>query len=107
LGVNEIRKMNMKVANEIIEEIRTIPGISIFGPKDEKLRSSIVSFAIDSVSPKVMVSRLEKNGIIVAERDIVGGGKKKAVRASPHFFNTTNEVSTLVQNIKNIQNMFG
>ena len=107
LGVSEIRKMNMKVANEIIEEIRTIPGISIFGPKDEKLRSSIVSFAIDSVSPKVMVSRLEKNGIIVAERDIVGGGKKKAVRASPHFFNATNEVSTLVQNIKNIQNMFG
>lgn len=107
LGVNEIRKMNMKVANEIIEEIRTIPAISIFGPEDEKLRSSIVSFVLDSVSPKVMVSRLGENGIIVAERDIVGGGKKKAVRASPHFFNTPNEVSTLVQNIKNIQNMFG
>jgi cysteine desulfurase / selenocysteine lyase len=107
LGVNEIRKMNMKVASEIIEEIRKIPAISIFGPKDEKLRSSIVSFAIDSISPKVIVSRLEKDGIIVAERDIDGGGKKKAVRASPHFFNTTNEVSTLVQNIKNIQNMFG
>jgi selenocysteine lyase/cysteine desulfurase len=54
-----------------------------------------------------MVSKLEENGIIVAERDIVGGGKKKAVRASPHFFNTLDEVSTLVQNIKNIQNMFG
>jgi selenocysteine lyase/cysteine desulfurase len=49
-----------------------------------------------------MVSRLEENGIIVAERDIIGGGKKKAVRASPHFFNTSNEVSTLTQNIKNI-----
>jgi cysteine desulfurase/selenocysteine lyase len=97
----------MKVANEIIEEIRTIPGISIFGPEDEKLRSSIVSFVLDSPSPKVMVSRLEENGIIVAERDIIGGGKKKAVRASPHFFNTSNEVSTLTQNIKNIQNMFG
>jgi selenocysteine lyase/cysteine desulfurase len=50
---------------------------------------------------------LEKNGIIVAERDIVGGGKKKAIRATPHFFNATNEASRLVQNIKNIQNMFG
>ena len=84
-----------------------IPGISIFGPEDEKLRSSIVSFVLDSVSPKVMVSRLEENGIIVAERDIIGGGKKKAVRASPHFFNTSNEVSTLTRDIKNIQNMFG
>ena len=107
MGIDTIRKMNMKVANEMIEQLRTIPGISIFGPENEKLRSSIVSFETDSVVPKVMVSRLEENGIVVAERDIIGGGKKKAVRASPHFFNTSDEVSTLVQNIKNIQNMFG
>ena len=107
MGIDTIRKMNMKVANEMIEQLRTIPGISIFGPENERLRSSIVSFDTDSVVPKVMVSRLEENGIVVAERDIIGGGKKKAVRASPHFFNTSDEVSTLVQNIKNIQNMFG
>lgn len=107
VGIEAIRKMNMKIANEIIEQLRSIPGVSIFGPEDEKLRSSIVSFSTDSVLPKVMVSRLEENGILVAERDIVAGGKKKAVRASPHFFNTLDEVSTVVQNIKNIQNMFG
>lgn len=107
MGIDTIRRMNMKVANEMIEQLRTIPGVSIFGPENEKLRSSIVSFDTDSVVPNVMVSRLEENGIVVAERDIVGGGKKKAVRASPHFFNTSDEVSTLIQNIKNIQNMFG
>ena len=107
LGVNTIRKMNMKIANELVEELGRIPGISIFGPEDEKIRSSIVSFTIDSVNPKKIVSGLEERGIIVAERDIVGGGKKKAVRASPHFFNDLNEVSTFVQNIKNIQNMLG
>ena len=107
VGIETIRKMNMKIANEMIEQLGTIPGVLMFGPEDEKLRSSIVSFGTDSVLPKVIVSRLEENGIIVAERDIVGGGKKKAVRASPHFFNTLDEVSTLVQNIKNIQNMFG
>ena len=107
LGVNTIRKMNMKIANELVEELGRIPGISIFGPEDEKIRSSIVSFTIDSVNPKKIVSGLEERGIIVAERDIVGGGKKKAVRASPHFFNDLSEVSTFVQNIKNIQNILG
>jgi cysteine desulfurase/selenocysteine lyase len=107
LGVNAIRKMNMKIANVITEELRTIPNISIFGPEDEKLRTSIVSFAIDSVSPKITVSSLQEKGIIVAERDVVGGGKKKAVRASPHFFNAPNEASTFVENIKIIQNMLG
>jgi cysteine desulfurase / selenocysteine lyase len=100
LGVNTIRKMNMKIANELVQDLRRIPGISIFGPEDEKVRSSIVSFTIDSVNPKTIVSSLEEKGIIVAERDIVGGGKKKAVRASPHFFNDLSEVSTFVQNIK-------
>jgi len=107
LGVNNIRKMNMDVANEIIEGLGKIRGISIFGPEDEKLRTSIVSFVIDSVSPKITVSSLQERGIIVAERDIVGGGKKKAVRASPHFFNTSNEASTFIQDIKIIQNMLG
>ena len=107
LGVNNIRKMNMDVANEIIEGLGKIRGISIFGPEDEKLRTSIVSFVIDSVSPKITVSSLQERGIIVAERDIVGGGRKKAVRASPHFFNTSNEASTFIQDIKIIQNMLG
>jgi len=107
LGVNNIRKMNMEVANEIIKGLGKIRGISIFGPEDEKLRTSIVSFVIDSVSPKITVSSLQEKGIIVAERDIVGGGKKKAVRASPHFFNTSNEASTFIQDIKIIQNMLG
>ena len=107
LGVNTIRKMNMKIANELVQDLRRIPGISSFGPEDEKVRSSIVSFTIDSVKPKTIVSSLEEKGIIVAERDIVGGGKKKAVRASPHFFNDLSEVSTFVQNIKNIQNILG
>ena len=107
LGVNNIRKMNMDVANEIIEGLGKIRGISIFGPEDEKLRTSIVSFVLDSVSPKITVSSLQEKGIIVAERDIVGGGKKKAVRASPHFFNSSNEGSTFIQDIKIIQNMLG
>jgi cysteine desulfurase/selenocysteine lyase len=107
LGVSTIRKMNMKIANELVQDLGRIPGISIFGPEDEKIRSSIVSFTIDSVNPKKIVSGLEERGIIVAERDIVGGGKKKAVRASPHFFNDLNEVSTFAQNMKNIQNMLG
>jgi cysteine desulfurase/selenocysteine lyase len=107
LGINTIRKMNMKVANGIIEHLKTISGVSIFGPEDEKLRTSIVSFAIDSINPNNMVSTLQEKGIIVAERDVVGGGRKKAVRASPHFFNISNEASELVENIRVIQNILG
>src|SRR6185312_12363708 len=98
LGVNTIRKMNMKIANELVEELGRIPGISIFGPEDEKIRSSIVSFTIDSVNPKKIVSGLEERGINVAKRNIFWSCKKKAVATSSKFFNDLNEVSTFVQN---------
>jgi len=107
LGISTIRNMNMKVANEIIEQLKTISGVSIFGPEDEKLRTSIVSFGLDSINPKNMVASLAERGIIVAERDIVGGGRKKAVRASPHFFNVSDEGSEFIENIKAFQNMSG
>lgn len=107
LGISTIRKMNMKVANEIIEQLKSISGVSLFGPEDEKLRASIVSFALDSINPKNIVATLQERGIIVAERDVVGGGRKKAVRASPHFFNVSDEGSEFVENIKAIQNMSG
>ena len=55
MGIDTIRKMNMKVANEMIEQLRTIPGVSIFVPEDEKLRSSIV-FLIQTLYFQVFVS---------------------------------------------------
>jgi len=45
---------------------------------------------------------LEDYGIIVAERDIEGSGKKKVVRASPHFYNDQSEVERFVRSLNMI-----
>ena len=44
--------------------------------------------------------KLEKEGIIMAERDLLNG--KKIVRASPHFFNNEEEIMKTIRVIKNI-----
>jgi len=44
-----------------------------------------------------LVTRLEKENIILAVRDIFS---KKIIRASPHFFNTESEIHTVVDAIK-------
>jgi cysteine desulfurase / selenocysteine lyase len=43
LGINTVRKMNITIANELRNELRKLPNIQIFGPDDEKLRTSILS----------------------------------------------------------------
>lgn len=107
LGINNIRKKNLKVANVLRDELAKIPNIKIHGPEEESLRTSIVSFSTVSsssghskVDSKVIVHRLEQDNIIFAERDI--GSGKKVVRAAPHFFNTEEEAENVAGCIKYI-----
>ena len=99
LGMSNIRTKNMKVANLLRNELDKIPDVKIYGPEDDKLRTSIVSFTTTKVS-KTIVDKLEDNEIIFAERDV--GGGTKAVRASPHFFNSEEEALRVIEQIKQI-----
>ena len=107
LGIENIRKKNLKIANVLRDELAKIPNIKIHGPDDENLRTSIVSFSPVSssstysrVDSRTIVNKLEQNEIIFAERDI--GGGMKVVRAAPHFFNTEEEAVRAARYIKDI-----
>jgi cysteine desulfurase/selenocysteine lyase len=100
LGMNNIRRKNMKVANALRGELAKMKGVMLYGPEDENLRTSIVSFSSNNKEAKTIIDKLVENEIIFAERDV--GGGKKAVRASPHFFNTEEESVRSIEQIKNI-----
>jgi cysteine desulfurase/selenocysteine lyase len=100
LGMNNIRRKNMKVANALRSELAKMKDVMLYGPEDENLRTSIVSFSSNNKEAKTIVDKLVENEIIFAERDV--GGGKKAVRASPHFFNTEEESVRSIEQIKNI-----
>jgi cysteine desulfurase / selenocysteine lyase len=107
LGIENIRKKNLKIANVLRDELAKIPNIKIHGPDDENLRTSIVSFSPVSssstysiVDSRTIVNKLEQNEIIFAERDI--GGGMKVVRAAPHFFNTEEEAVRAAHYLKDI-----
>ncbi len=99
LGIENIREMNMKVADALREEVSKIKGAEMIGPADEKLRSSIVAFTLPK-DADYMVRKLAESNIVLAERDI--GGGKKAVRAAPHFFNTEQEAADVASEIRRL-----
>ncbi len=100
IGIGSIRDMNMRVARVLREEISKIPGVELYGPEDEDKRSSIVTFMPPRGSnSSEIVKRLEQNSIVLAARDM---GGKKAVRASPHFFNSEEEAMTASSYIKDL-----
>jgi cysteine desulfurase/selenocysteine lyase len=98
IGLEDIRKRNMKVANRLREEIAKISGVKLYGPDDENMRTSIVTFMAPADSSTI-VKKLEQNSIIFAARDV---GGKKAVRAAPHFFNSEEEAATAASYVKSL-----
>ena len=98
VGLEQVRKRNMKVANALRYEIGKMSGVKVYGPDDEDRRTSIVTFTATADSSAI-VKKLEQNGIIFAARDI---GGKKAVRASPHFFNSEEEAATAASYVKSL-----
>lgn len=100
IGLDNIRKMNMKVAIALREEIGKIPNTKIYGPDDENKRTSIVTFTTSVADSSTIVKKLEQDRIIFATRDI--GGGRKAVRAAPHFFNSEEEAVTAANYVKSL-----
>jgi len=99
VGINIIRERNMHLANMLREELTKLPNVTVYGPEDESMRTSVLSFNIGKVEAGNVVKKLEENGIIFAKRDI---SRKKVVRASPHFFNQTHEIQKAVDVIKTL-----
>lgn len=99
-GINNIREKNMQLANMLRQELMKLQHVTLYGPEEEEMRTSVVSFNVGKVEPSAVVKKLEENGIIFAKRDI---SRKKIVRASPHFFNQMDSIQKAVDVIKKLQ----
>ena len=99
LGLDNIRKKIVKLSSLLRSELSKISGVTLYGPDDESMRTSIVSFTIEGKEPQQVVEKLEKEKIVLAVREIVD---KKIIRASPHFFNSENEIQKVIDEIKKL-----
>lgn len=98
-GIDNIRAMNIKVANALREELGRVNGVELHGPADESRRTSIVTFTVEK-DPSYVVRKLEEDAIVLAERD--AGLARKVIRAAPHFFNTEDEAETVAARVKEL-----
>ncbi len=111
VGLENIEAHEQELTHYCMEQMQTIPGIRIFGPKDSP-RDAVVSFLVGNIHHLDMGTLLDRLGIAVRtghhcaqplmERLNITG----TVRASFALYNTKGEVDKLVEGINRVSKMF-
>lgn len=110
LGIETISAYEHELTEYALEQLNTVPGIKFIGKAKE--RASVISFLLDNIHPYDAGVILDKMGIAVRtghhctqplmDRYRIPG----TVRASFAFYNTKEEVNTLVKGLHKVIDMF-
>ncbi len=102
IGIHNIFQRNMYLASILRQELIKMNDIVLHEASTEESRSSLVSFSFrkqNNTRIEKLNARLQKEGVILAEREI---GTRKILRASPHFYNSEDEVVRTASMIKSL-----
>lgn len=110
IGMNRIAAYEDELLQYATEKLLEIEGLRILGTAKHK--GAVISFLVDNIHPFDMGTLLDKLGIAVrtghhcAQPLIDRLGIDGTVRASFSFYNTKEEIDTLVAAVKRIKGMF-
>ncbi|TVP41778.1 aminotransferase class V-fold PLP-dependent enzyme [Candidatus Nitrosocosmicus arcticus] len=102
VGIQNIFQHNKYLASILRQELMKINDLTLHEATTEEFRSSLVSFSFrkqNNSRIQKLNARLQQEGVILAEREI---GAKKILRASPHFYNSEDEMVRTANSIKSL-----
>lgn len=105
-GIEKIRKHELALRRRVLEGLKSIQGIKIFGSQNEHQTTSAVSFLIPGFEPADASVILDQSFNIAVRsglhcaplcHEFLGTSPLGTVRASPGFFNTIEDVNCLLK----------
>ena len=94
VGRDAIEKRSRALANQLIAGLSKLPDVKVWTSPNPSLNAAVVSFLPGSLNPQKLGQALyEKDRIGTAGR---GGQDRGGLRASPHFYNTPEEIDRLI-----------
>ena len=110
-GVEKIHAHEMRLASQLIEQLQAIPGLSILGPVNLEQRTAVVSITVDNYIPDQLSAVLDmvfgvatRAGLHCAPQahQVAGTLENGALRFSPGFFTTPEEIDYAVESLQGI-----
>lgn len=110
-GVEKIRAHEQALTAFALEQLKEVPGLTVYGPQNADERVAVFSFNLEDIAPEEVAYVLdEAYGIMVraglhcapqAHRTI-GTVKRGTVRISPGYFNTEEDLTALARALAEI-----
>lgn len=108
-GVERIRQHEMQLTQQLIEGLREVAGVRLYGPGDARFQTATVSFNIEGIEPSEVGLRLDEEYNICcrvglhcapAAHKTIGTFPRGTVRLGLGVFNTAMDVATALQAIR-------
>ena len=112
-GINVIHAKEMELCMHLIDELNKIPGVIVYGPSDPSLRTPVIAFNINGISPSETALRLdEEYGILSRPGLHCAPSAHKTIntfpagtsRFSPGLFTTDDEIDQAIKAVRAIAN---
>lgn len=109
-GIKDIQKHEESLIKYLLEELKKLSYVKIYGSTAPENRSAVVSISIENMDSSQVGYLLNKKDIAVRTgfhcapliHGIMGTNKSGTVRISPGYFNTINDIEYIVKVIREI-----
>ena len=108
-GVDRIRAHEMALAGRLIERLQAVPGLRVLGPGDLERRTAVVSVTVQDYVPDQLAAVLDKVFDVATRAGLHCAPQahrvaetldRGALRFSPGFFTTAQEVDYAVESLQ-------
>jgi len=112
IGLDNILKHEQELTEYALEKLSKIDYVKLYGPKDAKDRTGIISFNVENVHPHDVATILDQDGIAVRSGHHCCQplmrylGVPATVRASFYVYNDKSEVDAFVDGLKDVRKWF-
>ena len=112
IGMENIRKHELELTKYALEEMKKIPGITLYGTKEPEKRGGVVSFNFNSVHPHDVGTLIDKEGVAIRSGHHCAQVLMEKLnvaatnRASFYIYNTKEEVDVLIASLQNVAKVF-
>ena len=116
IGMETIHRYEQELTLYLFEKLNQIPEVTVYGPQpnaDASNRAALVSFTTGAVHPHDLSTILDQSGIAIRAGHHCTQPLHRAInaqstaRASLYFYNTTDEIDTFIQSLKEAIEFFG